>query len=91
MSLPANASIFFEVIMIIAAFDVVEVQEYLNEYLQIEPTGPFNSNFGLLGLDSLLFLNNMGSLTIVYIFYAILLILTSLFGRISTDLMSFKV
>ena len=73
---PANLNIFFRYLMSIAAFDLIELTEFLDNYLGIEPTGPYNQAFDLIGLDSLLFVNNMGTMTFVYIIYIILAFLT---------------
>lgn len=53
----------------------------MNKLLDTPKTGPFNESFGVIGLESTLFLNNLGSqifimilLIIVYVIYTLLLI-----------------
>ena len=65
--IPANAGIFFNQIMEIAAFDFIEVGDYLDEWLGLEPIEPENPNFVTLGLGSIFLLNNMGTLAIAYL------------------------
>ena len=48
INIPANAGLFFARIMQIAAFELVELEELLNQVLELEPTGPINKNFGAL-------------------------------------------
>ena len=69
--LPANASSFYHKLMEIAAFDYYETNELLNDMLNLEPTGPVNINFEMLGLESLYFMNNMGTQILFYLSYFI--------------------
>ena len=40
--MPANVGIFFKQIMQVAAFDVIETEEYINAGLDLPPTDPVN-------------------------------------------------
>ena len=75
VNIPANAGSLFAQIMQIAAFEIIEIGEFLDELLGIPSTSPMNKNFAAIGLDSIYLLNNMGTLSIAYI----LLLLLSLF------------
>ena len=66
VNIPANAGMFFAKIMQIAAFELVEIEEWLNSFLELEPTGPINKNFGALGLDSFYLINNMSTLVLAF-------------------------
>ena len=42
VSLPANAGVFFKQLMKIAAFDIIELGDYLDAIFFLEPTEPLN-------------------------------------------------
>lgn len=69
VQMPANAQTFFNEIFKIAAFDIVEVEPYVNFMLHLNGTGPFNDNFDKLGFQSMFFLNNLGPLGIGFLIY----------------------
>jgi hypothetical protein len=51
--------------MNLAAFSIIPTQTFYNTYLPGPPTdGPINDNFNALGLCSMLFLDNMGSMVV---------------------------
>ena len=60
-SMPANAGMVFKYLTKIAAFDVFEIGDYVDEYLELEQTEPVDNNFETLGFESLWFINNVGS------------------------------
>lgn len=72
--------------MSIAAFDFFEITPYLDKYLQIESTGPYNLSFDLIGLESLLFVNNMGTMSLLYLIYVIISLFTIILGGIKSCL-----
>ena len=76
INLPANAGIFFNQIMQIAAFDIIEISEPLDDLLDLEPTDPINENFEAVGFESIYLLNNMGTLAIAYLIWIVATILT---------------
>ena len=49
--------------MTIAAFDLVEIGDWVNEALDIEETEPLSENLNRLGFESLYFINNGISVT----------------------------
>ena len=63
--MPANTGEFFQRLTSIAAFDFFEIGDTLNNWLSLDPTDPVNAKFETIGMDSLYFLNNMGTFTIV--------------------------
>ena len=67
--IPANAGIFFTRVMEIAAFDIIETGDTLDEWLELDPIEPDNPNFVTLGLGSIFLLNNMGTLALAYCFW----------------------
>ena len=72
---PINFAQFISKIHSIAAFDIFETGEYIEEYLDIESAEPFNANFEELGMESTYMLNNLGTLALFYIAYPVLLVL----------------
>ena len=75
-NIPANAGLFFKQIMQIAAFDLIEINEPLDKLLDLDPTEPINENFEAVGFESIYLLNNMGTLAIAYLIWAIAAIIT---------------
>ena len=77
VNMPANAQAFFNQIFKIAAFDIIEIEPYMNKMLQLNSTHAFNRNFESLGFQSMFFMNNLGPLLIAFLIYfaAILLLL----------------
>lgn len=59
----------------IAAFDLVETNDTINQILQIEDTEAFNDNFEKLNLRSFYMLNNLGSLIFFYLTYPVLILM----------------
>ena len=51
-SMPANAGMVFKYLTKIAAFDVFEIGDYVDEYLELEQTEPVDNNFETLGFES---------------------------------------
>ena len=60
-SMPANAGQVFKQLTKIAAFDVVETSDFVDELLSIEPTDPLSVNLESLGFETQWFINNVGS------------------------------
>jgi len=73
--LPANAGLFFDQLMKVAAFDVIETTPYWDSLLSLDPTVPVNQNFEALGYESLYFLQNLGSLVLIFAGYFLCLML----------------
>ena len=73
--LPINAAGFFSQIRQISAFQFFSTNDWINEWLKLEPTDPFNDNFNELGLGTRHMLNNLGTLFIFFIVYPLLVLL----------------
>jgi len=76
--LPANAGIFFAQLMQITAFEVLDTKPYLDSYLRLEPADPINANFEAVGLESIYFLHNLGTLLFAFVFFLVMVILSKL-------------
>jgi hypothetical protein len=74
LQMPANVQMFFNQINQIASFDIININPLINTVLHLNETEPMNPNFEAIGLQSIFFLNNMGSLMIGFIAYFIGLI-----------------
>jgi len=83
--LPANAGIFFAQIMHITAFEVFDTKPYLDSYLRLEPADPVNANFEAVGLESIYFPQNLGTLLLAFVFYLVMVILSKLLLLCSED------
>ena len=72
--------------MQIAAFEIIEFGDSLDEQLGIPSTKPVNKNFDAIGLDSIYLLNNMGTLSMAYVLLLLLSVFTILlrvFGKLN--------
>ena len=63
--MPANTGTFFGKLMSIVAFDIYEVDGYFDYYLSMQPSEPINEKFETIGLESIYFMNNLGTFTLV--------------------------
>ena len=68
VSMPANTGKFFGHLTQIAAFDLLETNEFFTEELELEPKEPLSINFEATGFENTYFLNNLGSFAIVLAF-----------------------
>ncbi len=53
--------------MEIAAFDLIEIDGYINQLLSMKISEPVNVKFEAMGIESIFFMNNLGSFTLVLI------------------------
>ena len=60
-SMPANTGMVFKYLTKIAAFDILEIGDYVDEFLELGQTDPVDNNFETLGFESKWFINNVGS------------------------------
>ena len=67
-SMPANTGMVFDQLTQIAAFDLLETNEFLTELLELEPKEPLSANFETSGFETVYFLNNLGSFAILLAF-----------------------
>ena len=72
---------YFQKLMQIAAFDVIETDSFFNMLLSLPPTDPVNEQFQALGFESVYFINNMGSIFLVFISLLILMIVYTILNR----------
>ena len=75
VQMPANAQSFFNQILKIASFDIINLDPYLNKMLRLPESQPLNSNFDELGFGSMYFLNNMNSMLVGFAFYFAMIVL----------------
>ena len=61
--MPANAGIFFHVLMQIAAFEFYDTDDVYRDLIGKE-TEPLSPNFGVSGLQSMWFIPNLGTMGI---------------------------
>ena len=73
--LPINAAKFFGAIASIAAFEVYEFSEPINEVLEVPATEPYTSNFEELGFGSRYMINNLSTIFFFYLAYPALIII----------------
>ena len=73
--MPANTGMFFNQLTRIAAYDFLEISEYLDNWLSLVPTNPVNEKYDTIGLGSLYFLNNLGTFTIILAFTCLTMLL----------------
>ena len=67
--------------MEIAAFDIVETGEYLDNLLAIAPKEHENVRFATLGLQSVYLVNNMGTMFFAYVVWVLLAIFALLINK----------
>ena len=73
-TMPANTGDFFKYLTSIAAFDILETSAYLTRLLSLPPRDPVDENFEALGIESVYFLNNLGTFIFVLAFKVLLCI-----------------
>ena len=74
--MPGNVGFYFHCLLQVAAFDFIDTDVIYTDLLDGRTTEPYTYNFGIMGLDSMWFLNNMGSMSII-MFLSPLLFLVS--------------
>jgi len=74
VALPANAGYFFRIVLQIASFDIIDVDWYYRKLFRLPPTEPVNINFNMLGFESTYYISNLGTLVLVYLLFAILIL-----------------
>jgi len=87
---PANAEIFFRQLMSITAFEVFEIGDIVNALLALEPTSPINDNYNTLGFESVYYINNMGTLFLMFLIYPIMMLVEYLLGLVAEKCDSVK-
>ena len=65
ITLPSNIAIVFNLLMKIAAFDVIRTDGLYDQILDLPHTEPLTPNFEAVGFESLLLLYNLGSISLI--------------------------
>jgi hypothetical protein len=82
--MPASAQSFFNQILKIASFDIIDLTPRLDKMLRLNATEPLNPNFEALGFGSLYFLNNMNSMLIGFLVYFGMILLLMMIDPLQT-------
>ena len=61
-TLPVNLTVVFQIIMSIAAFDIIDVTDFINSALLLPYTGPLSTKFELMGFESLFIIYNISTM-----------------------------
>lgn len=72
---PVNAGYFFAETIKVSAFNFFEVEPATNFLFYLDPTGALTEKLEQLGIESKYLLNNMGSLTLVFVAYPIMMLI----------------
>lgn len=67
--MPANAGMFFGALTEMATFDILEIGDYVSDYLELAPQDPINEKFEAMGMEDKYFVNNVGSFFLILLFY----------------------
>ena len=78
IALPPELGIFFGYIMKIASFDLVPVDTWVQDYGDLTPRDPINSNFEAVGFESMYTLSNLGTILILILLFPILAVIIKL-------------
>ena len=83
--MPANAGLFFGVLMNIASFDLLPTDKFYDAYFDLkeEDDGAVDDNFESIGYGSTLFLYNMGTLMLSLMIIPILIGISLLLKALS--------
>jgi len=84
LQMPANVGAFFSFVCQIAEFDVLDTSPFYDQYIGESPSGdqPLYSNFEMIGLNSELFLYNIGSMILIISVYPVFVLLSALFKSV---------
>ena len=74
-SLPVNITIVFQIIMSIAAFDIIETQAFYDTFIVLPYTQPLSIKFETMGFEQLLIIYNLGSVTLFAIAFFFLMLI----------------
>ena len=80
--LPANIGVFFGYIITIASFDLIPIDNFVDEYGGLSPVEPINENFEAIGFESLYLLINLGTGLVFVLLFPICIILEKTLKRI---------
>ena len=75
--IPANAAICFNMLMQVAAFDLIPSDVTFNKWFDLEDTGAYSPDFEIMGLESMFCLSNMATVCLCILSVLILLTLNA--------------
>ena len=75
IDIPANVGMFFGYIIAIASFDLIPIDDYIDQYGGLTAVDPINDNFEAIGFKSLYVLINLGTMLIFILLFPILVLL----------------
>ena len=75
IDIPANVGMFFGYIIAIASFDLIPIDDYIDQYGGLTPVDPINDNFEAIGFKSLYVVINLGTMLIFIILFPTLVLL----------------
>ena len=70
--MPANAGIYFNLLMQVAAFEFLQTEEFYFDMLDGAETKALSHNFEVIGFDSIWFMNNMGFMGICLLLFPVM-------------------
>ena len=77
IELPALCGLFFSYLMKIASFDLIPIDNYLDEHVEMTPRDPINNNFEAIGFESMYVIINLGSILDMNVVNVLMLLLDS--------------
>ena len=83
--IPAQAAIFFNALMQVAAFDPIPADKTIDIWLNLETTGAYKPKFDILGFESMFCVSNMGTQAIILFNVFTILLVSSLLNCICSD------
>jgi hypothetical protein len=81
MVLPDNAAAFFGFLFPIAAFDILDTDDFWKWALNVTPPNGLSPNFEAVGFETILFLNNLGTMFFIILAFPGLMLLALLLRR----------
>ena len=73
-SMPANSGMFNNIVTSMAVYEVIEIGDFANELLELNPTDPVNEKYESIGFGDLYFTNNVGCFVLTILFSSLLVI-----------------
>ena len=76
--MPANAGIYYNVLMQVAAFEFFDTDDFYFKLLLGRESDAISNNFSVIGFDSAWFINNMGSLGVLIVLSPLIYLMSPL-------------
>ena len=77
--IPANAHMFFSRLTETAAFDFIEIGDFVQDFLELPLSNPVNERFEASGMESTYYINNLGTFYLIIWLYFLLVIFWLIF------------